>query len=70
MPKKKRIGYKRHSIGVVVNEQELFEMRKQLKSLKNKTNYTRNDIIKVICTKLLSDDEFIQFCEIKGNLSK
>lgn len=70
MPKFKREGYTRRSIGVVINNEEAQLMKDKLKELKSKTNYTRNDIIKVVCTKLLSDDEFIKLCEIKGGLSK
>jgi hypothetical protein len=70
MPKKKRTGYKRHSIGVVINQEEAEMMKKQLKKLKEITNYTRNDVLKVVCTKLLSDEDFIRFCEVKGGLSK
>jgi len=70
MAKGLRPGYERHSIGVVVNEEEREKMRVQLKKLKEKTKYTRNDILKVVCIDLLSDDEFIKFCEIKGKLSK
>jgi len=65
-----RPGYKRHCIGIVINDEEREEMKVQLKKLKEKTKYTRNDILKVVCIDLLSDDEFIEFCEIKGVLSK
>jgi len=65
-----REGYKRHSIGIVINDEEAQMMKDQLVKLKKNTNYTRNDILKVVCTRLLSDDDFIKFCEINGKLSK
>lgn len=65
-----RKGYKRHSIGIVINEEDAQAMKDQLVELKKWTNYTRNDILKVVCTKLLSNKDFIDFCEIKGGLSK
>jgi len=74
--KKDKIDYnktivekKRHSIGMHVTEKELSIMRMQLKELNKKTKYSRNDILKVVCMKLLSDDEFIEYCEKKGGLS-
>ena len=70
MAKDLRPGYKRHSIGIVINDDEATIMKERLKELKEFTNYTRNDILKVVCMNLLSDKEFIEFCEIKGGLSK
>lgn len=70
LAKNLREGYKRHSIGMVINDEEAQLMKDQLVELKKETNYTRNDILKVVCTKLLSNKEFIEFCEIKGDLSK
>ena len=63
------IQKKRHSIGMHVTEDELGIMRMQLKELNRKTQYSRNDILKVVCMKLLSDDDFIEYCEKKGGLS-
>ena len=70
MSKYKRDGYKRHSIGIVINDEEASMMKDQLKILKTKTDYTRNDVLKIVLTKFLSSDEFIKYCEIKGGLSK
>ncbi len=70
MAKDLREGYQRRSIGIVINEEEAQLMKDQLVELKKISNYTRNDILKVVCTKLLSDKDFIEFCEIKGGLSK
>ncbi len=60
---------KRHSIGMHVTESELRIMRLQLKELNRKTKYSRNDILKVVCMRLLSDDDFIEYLEKKGGLS-
>jgi len=60
---------KRHSIGMNVTEDEMRIMSLQVKELRKKTKYTRNDVLKVVCMKLLSNDEFIEFCEKKGDLS-
>ena len=70
MSKVLRDGYKRHSIGIVINDEEANTMKKQLRILKSKTDYTRNDVLKIVLTKLLGSDEFIEFCEIKGGLRK
>ena len=60
---------RRHSIGMNVTKDEMRIMSLQVKELREKTKYTRNDVLKVVCMKLLSDDEFIEFCEKKGGLS-
>ncbi len=59
---------KRHSIGMYVTDDEISAMSMQLKELNRKTNYSRNDILKVVCMRLLSDDEFIEYLEKKGGL--
>ena len=63
------IQKKRHSIGMHITDNELKVMRMQLKELNRKTKYSRNDILKVVCMNLLSDDEFIEYLENKGGLS-
>jgi len=60
---------KRHSIGMNITDEEMAVMKEQIKKLRAKTYYTRNDVLKVVCMNLLSDDEFIEFCEKKGGLS-
>ncbi|MBU1658333.1 hypothetical protein KKG72_04685 [bacterium] len=63
------IHKKRHSIGMYITDSEMEIMKIQLKELNRKTKYSRNDILKVVCMKLLSDDDFIEYCEKKGDLS-
>ena len=58
----------RHSIGMHINDEELRVMKAQLKELKRKFGYSRNDVLKVVCMNLLSDDEFIEFVQVKGGL--
>ncbi|MGD9718157.1 MAG: hypothetical protein AB7U24_02865 [Sulfurimonadaceae bacterium] len=60
---------KRHSIGMNITDAEMRAMQTQLKMLRKRYKYTRNDVLKVVCMRLLSDEEFIEFCEKKGGLS-
>lgn len=59
---------KRHSIGVHIDDYEMEILTLQRKELKRKHGYSRNEVLKVILMKLLSDDEFIEFVQVKGGL--
>lgn len=64
--------YKRHSIGMNITKGELEAMKLRLKKFREKykeKGYSRNDVLKVICMRLLDDDELIELCEKKGGLS-
>jgi hypothetical protein len=59
---------KRHSIGMNITDKDMKAMQYQLKLLRKNYPYTRNDVLKVVCMRLLSDPDFIEFCEKKGGL--
>ena len=61
---------KRHSIGMNITQSEMTAMSMQIKALKLKTGWSRNQVLKVVCLKLLTDDEFIDYVQRKGNLKK
>jgi len=58
----------RYSIGIQVSDDEKRIMKLQVKELKRKFKYTRNDVIRVVALRLLSDDDFIEFIQTKGYL--
>lgn len=60
----------RYALGLQVTEDEERIMRLQVKELKKKHAYTRSEILRIVCVKLLSDDEFISFLQAKTGLKK
>lgn len=67
---KPKTGKIRHSIGMYMDDEEIRLMKLHTKELKRKHRYFRNDVLRVIVTKLLSDDEFIEFVQVKGGLKE
>ena len=66
-PKSERYRY---SIGMYLDDDEIRVMKLQTKELKRKFRYSRNDVLRIVITKLLSDDEFINLVQIKGGLKE
>ena len=60
----------RYSIGMYLDPEEIRIMKLQTKELKRKFRYSRNDVLRVVLTKLLSDDDFIELVQVKGGLKE
>lgn len=66
-PKTNKIRY---SVGMYLDPDEIRLMKLHTKELKRKFRYSRNDVLRVVVTKLLSDDDFIKFVQVKGGLKQ
>ena len=60
----------RYSIGMYMDPEEIRLMKLHTKELKRKFRYSRNDVLRTVLTKLLSDEDFIKLVQIKGGLKE